>query len=316
MTKATLSAPQVDHFDAAQDFEDAVDRVRLVKHFERALRAGRRRKANTPRRQIVDLGDAVGVSMPCFSPEDDLYIVKSGIVALASRSDGTPTVNAHVTAYSATTGKLLGHFDGDAVTRLKCFALSAVVLKLCASPGCHDAVIIGTGAQAWEQFRAMDQACSIRKYRIVGRNLDRIDLFVQRMRRETRSQVCGVTMDALPDALVGAAIIATATRANTPLNAFDQLAPAAHINCMGGHTSENREVPLDRLRMSLLISEDRAQAEQEAGAVHKAAVEVEDLFSISDAASLPTIFSSTGNAYHDLLVVSFLLSNAEGAGVL
>ncbi len=308
MTSARLSVlAALDNVDRLA-FDAPVDRAGLVDYFERMLRAGGRRTASVPPREIVVLNDAVGVSMPCYAPQQDLFVVKSGIVKIAGDGGPTPTVVADVTAYSVKDAMLLGHFDGDLITRLKCFALSAVVLRQCAPPGPVDAVIVGTGIQAWEQFLAMEQACTVREYRVAGRSMERTGAFVRQMKAFTRADVRWDRLQSLPEMLSGVSLVATATRANTPLDDFAQIAPDAHINCMGGHTTLQREVPNGLMQEAFVVVEDRAQAIREAGPVHETAAEIEDLFGPVDAKSGLSIFSSVGNAYHDLMVVSFLMS--------
>jgi ornithine cyclodeaminase len=97
---------------------------------------------------------------------------------------------------------------------------------------------------------------------------------------------------------------------------FSDLLPGVHINCMGGHTVESREVPLELLRASTLIVEDLPTAIAEAGEVHANAITLGQLVQ-GDSGPLRavrTIFSSTGHAFLDVITTAHLLRELERGG--
>jgi ornithine cyclodeaminase/alanine dehydrogenase-like protein (mu-crystallin family) len=82
-----------------------------------------------------------------------------------------------------------------------------------------------------------------------------------------------------------------------------------HINCMGAHTAESRELPVALLRSSVVIVEDVRTAIAEAGESHSGAVELATLLAEMDGAlaGRRTIFASTGCAYLDLITCAYLV---------
>src|SRR5262249_50693579 len=90
------------------------------------------------------------------------------------------------------------------------------------------------------------------------------------------------------------------------------LAHHVHINCVGAHTEGSREVPRELLQKSVLIVEDRPTAISEAGEIHRGAIEIKELPALdpSELRKRPSIFSSTGHAFLDLLATAHVLRHA------
>ena len=102
-------------------------------------------------------------------------------------------------------------------------------------------------------------------------------------------------------------MVCTATTCAKPLIHAVQLAPHVHINCMGAHTSESREVARELLAGATLIVEDRETAVEQAGEVHETALELRELGAIAPGRlqRALTVFSSTGHAFLDLLSAAY-----------
>jgi ornithine cyclodeaminase/alanine dehydrogenase-like protein (mu-crystallin family) len=287
------------------------DLPQLVRELEAALEAGLHEQVRVPLRVTVPATErnAAFVSMPAVAEHLGLYINKVATLFARAAEDPLPTVNAVVAAFSTRTGELLAMLDGVAVTNLKCAAVSALVTDLCARTDARTLAVAGTGAQARQQVAAVLAVRPIREVRLWARNPDRRAAFATELRASLGEAVHVVACDAFDDAIRPADVIGTATSSKTPLGTFEDLLPGVHINCMGGHTVEDREVPHALLRSSTVIVEDLATALAEAGPLHANALSLGQLVR-RDSATLRegrTVFSSTGHAFLDVLTVAHLL---------
>ncbi|MBB3660998.1 ornithine cyclodeaminase/alanine dehydrogenase-like protein (mu-crystallin family) [Rhizobium sp. BK650] len=254
-------------------------------------------------------GDSVVLNaMPAYSEQHDLFVTKIGSVVPRPNSSSA-SVHAVVIAFSATTGHPIGIFDGQAITHLKCAAVTALVTDYCASPEANIMGLVGTGVQAREQLHAVAAVRDIREVRVHSRDPKRVGAFIG----EHESQypwVKFVGCNSSEEVTQEADVLSTATTSAEPVIGTTALERAAlHINCFGYHTRDSRELPLQVLeRDSILIVEDVQTAVEEAGDVHQGALSLDRLNQIDRDVlqSTRTIFSSTGHALLDLLTVHYV----------
>lgn len=247
------------------------------------------------------------VSMPAYSEEDALFITKVGAIVSATGDITRSTVNSVVVAYSGVSGALIATIDGAAVTNAKCAAVSALITQICTNHRHHTVAIIGAGVQAFQQFLAISSVRKIESLAIFSRGSERLVNFMHSITARGFPASAIRIAACVDDACRGASIIATTTTANTPIGIFSGLQEGIHINCMGGHTTNSREIPHEVLEHSLLIVEDRQTAFKEAGKIHEGALDIEQALIEDDLAKRKTIFSSVGHAFHDYLVVHHIL---------
>jgi ornithine cyclodeaminase len=292
--------------------------LRLVRELEAALEEGQHERMRVPLREVVsfDQPRAAFLSMPAVSEHFGIYINKVATVFERSATDPLPTVNAVVAAFSARTGELIAMLDGAAVTNLKCAAVSALVTDRCARTDARVLAIAGTGVQARQQVVAVCSVRPIQEVRLWARSAPRCAAFASELRASLGEGVRVIACESLDDAIRTADVIGTATSSKTPLASFSDLSPTVHMNCMGGHTVESREVPLELLRTSTLIVEDLETAVAEAGAVHASAISLGQLVRQESGPlrACRTIFSSTGHAFLDVITTAHLLRELEGSG--
>lgn len=288
---------------------------RLMRELESALEQGLHERMQVPLREVVALEQprSAFLSMPAVSEHFGLYINKVATIFERSATDPLPTVNAVVTAFSTRTGELLAMLDGAAVTNLKCAAVSALVTDRCARPDARVLAIAGTGVQARQQVVSVCSVRPIREVRLWARNASRCAAFAAELRASLGQDVRILPCESLEEAVRTADVIGTATASKVPLGRFSDLSPTVHLNCMGGHTTEAREVPLELLRTSTLIVEDLATAVAEAGPVHASALSLGQLVRTArePLRAGRTVFSSTGHAFLDVITTAHLLRELE-----
>lgn len=286
----------------------------LADEMRAALRSGAVGRMIVPPREVVE--DAAGtkfVSMPAISPDYDLYINKTATIMAENAPGRAATVTSVVPIFSVTSGRLRGVLEGSAVTNLKCAAVTAMVTDRCAAADSRVLGIIGAGVQARQQFLGVSAVRDIEEVRVYSRDHGNAAAFargVAEVAAGAGTRVSVRVCDSARAASEGVDVLATATTSVRPLPISTELPDHVHINCMGAHTVESRELPADVLRASVLIVEDRNTAIAEAGLLHHAAVEL-GVLETSGATGLPhqrTVFSSTGCAYLDLITCAHLVT--------
>lgn len=269
-----------------------------------------RYEMNIPQRSVIVVPDhCANVSMPAFAEADDLYIHKGGTIRLTPETSRSATVSSLVSVYCTKTNKLLCTIDGAAVTNIKCAALSGIAFRQCTdSNRPHTAMIVGSGVQAIHQLWALLETRELAEIKIVSRDQDRARNFIQSAASLAGSRQLKIEASSFDHAVEDATIICTATTANTPLGDFSRLKPNVHINCIGAHTTSSREVPLSLLQQAVVVVEDRDSAIVEAGIVHEAAYEFEEIIGMDNLSERTTVFSSTGHAFYDYCTTRYILT--------
>lgn len=252
------------------------------------------------------------VNMPAYSKRHNLFITKIGGV-VPQIDPRLKSVHSILVVLSAKTGKPLAILDGNGVTNLKCAAIAALVTDICALPDSKVLTIIGSGIQAREQIRGIGSIRNLKQIRLYSRNNERLLTFIKEnihLCPEAEFIACNNAEEAAYEA----DIISTATTSVKPVIAADSLkGKLIHINCVGNHTSESREIPLSILQQSILIVEDLNTAISEAGGAHRNAIDIEYLVK-QDTTIMQqqrTVFASTGHAFLDLVTVSYLLDKLK-----
>lgn len=248
--------------------------------------------------------------MPAYSEKEGLFITKVGAVVPKEGVDQI-SVNTTLVAFSSVTGEMIAIFDGDEITKLKCAAISALVTDYCAVKDATTLGIIGSGVQAQQQIRGITAVRTIEKIKIYSRNKERIKQFIQK-NQAVYPNIEFIACESVKELAEDAQIISTATTSVDPVISAEQLnLKHLHINCIGNHITESREIPNEVLEDSFLIVEDRETAILEAGVIHKKASTIEEIVKSEpfDLQMKRTIFSSTGHAFLDLIAVSHVIKN-------
>ncbi|ARF73143.1 ornithine cyclodeaminase [Kitasatospora albolonga] len=291
---------------AAAPEHGVADVVAVAALMRESLRGGAVRRMAVPLRQVVDDGrGARFLSMPAVSADHGLCVNKTATI-----TDGPgPTVTSVVPVFSTTTGELLGVLDGAAVTNLKCAAVTALVTDRCAAPGSTVLGIVGSGVQAWQQYLGVTAVRPVTEVRVHSRTPGHAEILCERIRRADPG-VRAVVSASAEAATSGADVISTATTSVQPLPIADELPAHVHVNCMGAHTTESRELSRPLLEAATLVVENLEIAVAEAGEIHRTAIDLESLETGPHPGidARPTVFSSTGHASLDLITCAHLVA--------
>ncbi|RON72687.1 hypothetical protein BK671_01335 [Pseudomonas fluorescens] len=171
--------------------------------------------------------------------------------------------------------------------------------------------VMGSGIQARQQLWGLSSVRNIESLSLWSRSRQNA-LRIAQEARERWLPDCEIrVLDEPDEAIRNATLIATTTASCHPIARFDSLRKGVHINCMGAHTQEQREIPRHILEGSTLIVENRETACAEAGEWHRNAFEIPSLLNADSLLENTTIFSSTGHAFYDLVTTSYLLRKLQ-----
>ncbi|MGW4525653.1 ornithine cyclodeaminase family protein [Amycolatopsis sp. NPDC004378] len=213
--------------------------------------------------------------------------------------------------------------DATEVTTLRTGAASGVATDLLAPPSASRLALLGTGAQAADQVRAVAAVRPLSQVAVSGRDRPRLTAFVSRLRAEFP----GITVraaESAADAVSDAEIVCCATSSSTPLFAADDLPARVHVNAIGSYLPSMRELPAELLAEAGCLVVDQVGAVlEEAGevihAVERGLVERSSLVELGDALRTPpvvsgrTVFKSVGLAVQDWAIARLLGASVAGA---
>ena len=301
---------EFDTFDHSRVWSSEISDV--IHAFEKRYLSGMSRSCLVATRSRIPSESAetyFGV-MPVLSTSDGIFLTKLLRAKTPERRE--KRIDGLALAFSSTSGSPLAVFDGAALTDLKCAAIAGLLTKYCSASSATTLSIVGCGALARAQLRGVLAVRPIRSVLVTSRTRRGFEVLADIcMESNTGIQVEHVS--SVTDDLMRSEIICTATNSDTPLLRDAGMLPNVHINCMGSHSDESREVSQETLRRSVLIVEDRATAVSEIGESHRNAVDVEQVIKgdIPNLQSSATIFSSTGYAPLDLWAAAHVLSQEK-----
>lgn len=313
---AQLPFLDADAIRAAVPMRDMLDAVESA---YRDVAAGRDR---SPIRSRVELDGGDLLLMPGVRDGGAGVGVKLVTVVPANAGRGMPTVQAVVAWFDALTGRPLAILDGEAVTGMRTGAASGVASRLLSRPDASRLAVIGAGAQAAWQVRAVLAARAITHVAVSARTQAHADAFASRMADETGVEVVAVS-DARA-ALADAEIVCCATTSATPVFDAADIQPGTHVNGVGAFRLDMVELPAELFARATLVAVDsRAAAMAEAGdvvaAVRDGSVREDGLVEIGSVeAGWPrpadgiTVFKSVGLALQDVAAAELIVGRVLG----
>ena len=247
-----------------------------------------------------------------------VHHVPSGTAAVKTLSlnfDRVPAIDGTVAwSDSARLGGLVA--DAGPVTALRTGAASGVATDLLAPAGASRLALIGAGAQAADQVRAVHAVRPLESVTIAARTPARPAALAEQLRAE----LPGTAVATAPDpasAVAGADIVCCATNSTEPLFSAADLPAAVHVNAIGSFRPHMRELPEELLAEATVVVDETEAVLEEAGevigALESGALSRAALLELGTAldAGLPeaaprTVFKSVGVAVQDYAIVRLL----------
>lgn len=254
-------------FDAAAT-RAAIPIGELLDAVEGAFRDVAAGRDRSPLRMHVALPDGDLLLMPGVREGGAGSTVKLVTITPANASRGLPTIHAAVTWLDATTGEPRAVFDGATITVMRTGAASGVATRLLARTDARVLGMLGAGAQAAWQVRAVLAARPIEEVRVFARNETRRRAFADALASDLGPSV---TVRAVPDAeaaVRGTDVVCAVTTSSEPVFDAAWIDPGCHVNGVGAYRPDMVELPPELFGRAALTAVDaHAAAMAEAGDV-------------------------------------------------
>lgn len=190
----------------------------------------------------------------------------SGAMGGYTYAAGFGAADAHfvLPLFDAESGDPLALLDGASMNPFKTGAAGAVGADVLARRDVSTLAIIGSGAQARGQLRAIATVRSFDRVNVFSPTKEHREEFAAEMNEAVEPSVAAV---ASSDAAVEEAdVVVTATTADKPVFDGDLLEDGAHVTAMGQYDPGKREIDTTTVARAKYIPDLRARVEQDAGA--------------------------------------------------
>lgn len=235
------------------------------------------------------------------------------LVTLTSSNPGRglPYIQAGYVLFDTVTQSPEAVLDGTALTALRTAAVSGLATRHLAREDATRLVVFGAGVQARAHLEAMCAVRPVTELVVVSRSAGPAGSLVQAGLERGLAARAGS-----PESVAEADLICTCTTSGEPLFDGSLLASGVHVNAVGSHRPDARELDTETVRRGRVVVESREVALAEAGelaipiaegAIGRAHV-VADLAATVRGAGVRrstddlTVFKSVGMAFEDLIV--------------
>jgi alanine dehydrogenase len=228
-----LSQKQVQHL---------IDIDELIATLEQAHIQYSTGRAVMPVRLVVPLPQIHGriTSMPGCLNDDNALGMKVVTYFQENPKRGLPAILATIMLFSVETGKMIAVMDGSYITAIRTACASAMATRALANRETPVLGILGAGVQARTHIQALSRVRKLQQIKIYSPS----GISATKIRKDMESDVgVGVKVAAsAEDAVKHSDIVVTVTTAKEPILKSEWLNAGVHINAVGSHRPDLREV--------------------------------------------------------------------------
>ncbi|MEM2896492.1 MAG: ornithine cyclodeaminase family protein [Candidatus Bathyarchaeia archaeon] len=174
-----------------------------------------------------------------------------------------PTILATIQLHDSKTGRLLALMDGTYITAMRTGAVVGVATKYLANKDAKVIGLFGAGVQGKSCILAVKEVRSIESVRVYDLVPSKAKSFCEEIHEKTGIEATPV--DKPKELVRDSDIIITATTSKTPVFNGEWLEKGVHINAIGAHTPETRELDETTIKKSKVIVDSKEAALKEAG---------------------------------------------------
>jgi alanine dehydrogenase len=306
------------------DVERVLSLPDLLPVIERAfVKQGRGEVERPPRPHFpISEGDTEGTAlvMPAAIHGASTFTTKVATVHESNPEKGLPTVRAQVHVTDAATGATLGTMDGSRLTNARTGCIGGLSARDLAPTGPVRVGVIGAGAQARWQTRAIAAATEVERVRVYSPTPDSRTRCVADLRDE------GLDAEAVESprtAITEASVVVTATTATEPVFPGDALAAGTLVVAVGAYTEETCELDETTIERAARVFADVPEEVAGIGDIRGRLTE-DELVPLSEVFEGRAgresdeeilVVDSVGSAVLDAAAAEHVLDRAEAEGV-
>jgi ornithine cyclodeaminase/alanine dehydrogenase-like protein (mu-crystallin family) len=267
-------------------------------------------------------------NMPGYLAEPECFGVK--LVSLMPRNK-PPLYSSHlgvVLLFESEHGQPVALVDAAEVTAIRTAAASGLATRLLAQPQAGDLALLGAGEQARSHLQAMLAVRVLRRVRVWARDLVKAAAFA-----ESEGAKHGILIEPIAtvrEAVAGADLICTVSKAREPILQGDWLLAGAHLNVVGSSIATAAEIDTAAVVRARFFVDYRDSTIHEGGeylrALRAAAITPDHILGeIGEVANgtkvgrrAPTdvtLYKSLGIAPQDLASSHYVLEKARARGI-
>lgn len=296
----------------------------------RTMIAVSERRVVLPLRSVMVMPGDRGMlgNMPGYLAEPECFGVK--LVSLMPRNQ-PPLYSSHlglVLLFEAQHGCPVALLDAAEITAIRTAAASGLATRLLAQPQAGDLALLGAGEQARSHLEAMHAVRTLRRIRVWARDRAKAAAFAAAEGARHRLNI--ETAATVREAVDGADIVCTLTKAREPILLGEWLAAGAHLNVVGSSIAAAAEIDTAVVVKSRFFVDCRDSTVNEGGeylrALKSGAISAEHIVGeIGEVANGSTIgrrspsdltlYKSLGIAPQDLAAAHYVLERARATGV-
>jgi alanine dehydrogenase len=282
-----------------------------------------------PLRTSIPSPGGISLYMPAYLRDGQALACK--VVAVFKenpRRHRLPTTTGTVLLQDAETGRVCCIMDGEYLTAVRTGAASGVATRhLARREQGQTAGIFGAGVQARMQLLAVAEVRRLSRAWVYDPDAEAASRFAREMSLRLDLEVAAA---ANPSEAARADILCTATTSPRPVFAGAEVREGAHVNGIGSHTPEARELDGELIRRARLVGDSREACFRESGDIilplregligegHFHA-ELGEIVTCRKPGRLSdreiTVFKSNGLAIQDAAAASLVYRKALAAGV-
>jgi alanine dehydrogenase len=222
-------------------------------------------KAVMPVRLVVPLPQIQGriTSMPGYLNEDKALGMKVVTYFQDNPKQNLPAILATIMLFSAETGKMIAVMDGGYITAIRTACASALATKALANPGMATLGILGAGVQARAHIQALARVCELKQIGIFSPS----GASAAGIKRDMgKTLAVSIEVAESAEAVVrDSDLLVTVTTAKAPIVKLEWLKPGVHINAVGSHRPDLREIGGATLARAKVVVDSREAIMAECG---------------------------------------------------
>lgn len=271
----------------------------------------------------------VHLAMPAVLVPLGVFGVKSITVFPTNPARGAPAILGLVILNETDTGRPLAVMDAGYLTGIRTAAASAVATRLLARPESNSLALIGAGVQAATHLWGMSEVRPVKSVAVYDIDPKISENFIQ-VQTQRFPEMAFRQAASPEDAIRGADLVCTISSSKTPVVDLSWVKPGAHINGVGSHSPEARELDGATVQAARVAVDSREGALKEAGdfimpmqeglfgAEHVSDEIGELLAGLKPGRTSPeqiTLYKSVGIAVQDVATARLVYERAAAQGV-
>ncbi len=250
-----------------KDVESVLTMEACISAVESAFGELARDKALMPQRSVIKIQEHAGLclGMPAFIG-GDVNAVGLKFVTVYPNNPAKhelPTTLGTLLLCDPATGKAVAVMDAGYLTAVRTGAASGVATKYLARDATPVCTVFGAGAQARKQLEAIALVRKLEKVNVLDTATEAREAFAADM-----SDLLGIPITGTEDvegAVREADIVVTASSSHDPVFDGDWLKPGAHVNNIGSHSPDARELDTKTVQRSKFVADLKEANLAEAG---------------------------------------------------